>query len=89
MQNDPEPIQALTERELRDRWPWIPWDAPLRVYHPQDPGREAYVCRYCIGLTGVRVTAYETMFESPDAHEQHLRDKHGRDPLAQQPKGET
>lgn len=66
-----------SEKDLRNRCPWIEWDEPIKV-DLLSSRTEGWACRYCIAQLGFKGTDTDKVFPSVADFFNHLRDKHGR-----------
>lgn len=52
---------SADESVLRERFPWIPWDQPIRrtVFRAGGKLERVYVCRYCVSEGDVTFASRE------------------------------
>ena len=66
----------MTDAELREEFPWVPWDAPIKV---EQPGldRPRFACRYCIALKGLKGVDVRSLPTDPAEVIPHIAEAHG------------
>lgn len=64
----------MTARELREKYPEIPWNEPFKV-NVAGLG-SGYVCRYCIAKFGLKGTEVATRGGSYEEIQQHIAQTH-------------
>lgn len=64
----------MTVDDLIARYPDIPWRKPVPVVRTD--GAAGYACRICIALVGLRAADIDTLPQSPEAVDAHIRTAH-------------
>lgn len=58
----------ISELELQERFPEIPWDQPVQIHVLGKPAGR-WVCRYCIAMHGLKAQAIDV---TPFAYDTRL-----------------
>jgi hypothetical protein len=56
-----EQTPALTDKQLEEQFPEIPWRQPLYVEMPDGDG---LACRFCVGLYGLKGSDVDRLYKT-------------------------